>query len=105
MSYTVSAEFLVKEDKIKEFEKLILEHAYQSVSTESGCFVFDVLKSKERKNLYLLYEIYENETQYQVHRDSKRYKKNIKIIENLVIKQNNDLFNRRHIFEKISNTS
>ena len=102
MSYTVSAEFLVKEDKIKEFEKLILEHAHQSVSSESGCFVFDVLKSKEIKNYYFLYEIYENEIQYQVHRDTKRYKKNIKIIESLVLKNNNNLFHRRHVFEKIS---
>ena len=64
MTYVVHAEFLVKEDKIDYFKKIILNHANQSITKEKGCKVFDVCQSTTNKKIFFLYEVYINENEY-----------------------------------------
>ena len=48
----INGEFLVKEDKIDYFKKIILNHANQSITKEKGCKVFDVCQSTTKKNIF-----------------------------------------------------
>ncbi len=101
MTYVVHAEFLVKEDKIDYFKKIILNHANQSITKEKGCKVFDVCQSITKKNVFFLYEVYINENEYFLHRKTKRYKKIIQEIRTCVINIGNDLFFKRQVLKKL----
>ena len=103
MSYVIHAEFLVKEDKINYFKKIILAHAHESITTEKGCQIFDVCQCPDKKNLFFLYEVYFNEDEYFSHRSTERYKNVIQEISKCVIKNDGNLFFKRQVLTKIIN--
>ena len=103
MSYVIHAEFLVKEDKINYFKKIILAHAHKSLTTEKGCQIFDVCQSPKKNNLFFLYDVYLNEEEYFLHRSTKRYNNVIQEISKCVIKNDGDLFFKRQVLKKITN--
>ena len=57
------------------FIEATLDDAKGSVSNESGCFRFDVLKDDEDPNLVHLYEVYSDLEAIETHRNMPHYKK------------------------------
>ena len=56
----------IKEDRVDEFHDLIIKDAVAS-RTEPGCIRFDVMRDKEDKNIYFLYELYKNADAFNAH--------------------------------------
>ena len=66
-------EFTIAPGKLDEFERLIVENATRSVADEPGCLRFDVLRSLERPDTIVLYEVYTDAEAFEAHKRSAHY--------------------------------
>ena len=70
---TVLVEFLVKPAFAKRFGELVAANAEASLKAESGCRRFDVLTAPEEPRRFVLYEIYDDESAFDLHLRSSHY--------------------------------
>jgi quinol monooxygenase YgiN len=56
-----------------ECKKLLVENANASLRMEPGCHQFDVVEFPDATNLFVLYEIYEDEEAFKVHLNTQHY--------------------------------
>ena len=71
---TVIVTLQVRPDKVDEFVDAIHENAVATLKNEPGCLRFDVHRSTEDPNKFVLYEIYRDATAfYDDHRSTKHY--------------------------------
>jgi len=72
--FTVFVDLTVREDLVEEFVTGIGVNAAASLRDEPGCLRFDVHRSTERPNEFLLYELYSDEDAFYIaHRESPHY--------------------------------
>ena len=67
--YAITVTFELEENAAEQFHRLVAENARQSVALEPGCLRFDVLSPTDgaRAREVLLYEIYTDQTAFDVH--------------------------------------
>ena len=68
----VLVEFLVSPSFSEKFGELILANAKASLG-ESGCRRFDILVGSQEPQRFVLYEIYDDETAFELHLRSQHY--------------------------------
>lgn len=68
--FIVNVIFRAKPDCIDAFREVILQQASSSLANEAGCKQFDVSISREDPTLFLVYEIYDDEAAFEIHRSS-----------------------------------
>lgn len=66
----VTVNFKAKSDKVEEFREAILYQAKSSRENEAGCRQFDVVQSSEDPTQFFVYEIYDDEAAFEIHKDS-----------------------------------
>ena len=66
--FVIIAEFAVKPEHFDEFKAMAAEDARLSVTTEAGCHQFDVCVPDEAPSVLTLYEVYDDEAAFEVHR-------------------------------------
>lgn len=66
----VTVHFKVLPDKVSEFRKAIQYQARSSRENESGCRQFDVSTSPDDPTQFFVYEIYDDEAAFEVHKNS-----------------------------------
>jgi len=72
--YTVLVNLTVRTDLVDEFVDGIRVNAAASLRDETGCLRFDVNRSTERPNEFILYELYADEDAFYVaHRKAPHY--------------------------------
>lgn len=74
--YAITVLFDLEEGVFEDFHRLVCENAEQSVTSEPGCFRFDVLTplGAEGDRQILLYEIYADRAAFDVHLNSAHFK-------------------------------
>ncbi len=72
MSYVVTATFKVKTGAATRFSEKMSAHATASLG-EEGCQVFDICRNVDHPDLFLLYEVYTDDTAYLSHRETPHY--------------------------------
>ncbi|MBN1445472.1 MAG: antibiotic biosynthesis monooxygenase [Candidatus Omnitrophica bacterium] len=80
-----TVEIHVREDKIDEFIKIIVDNHRESVK-EPGNLRFDVLQSIEDPSRFTLYEAYETEEASAAHKKTPHYLKWRELAENMMAK-------------------
>jgi len=73
--YAVMVSWKVKKDSIDKFIELSLMDAQGSVMTEPGCRRFDVVQDAKQPEKFAYCEIYDNEEAFQLHMQTKHFKK------------------------------
>ncbi len=68
----IVVEFQIKSGRCEDFLAIIREHAAGTLAEEEGCLQFDVLLPKEGEDRVLLYEVYRDDSAFQVHGRSAR---------------------------------
>lgn len=63
----------VDPDRVTDFLNL-LETAGSATRNEPGCIRFDVLRSQEQRNLFFMYQMYENQTTFEYRSQQPQYK-------------------------------
>lgn len=66
----VTVNFKAKPDKVEQFREAILYQAKSSRENEVGCQQFDVVQSQEEPSRFFVYEIYEDEAAFEIHKNS-----------------------------------
>ena len=66
----VTVQFQAKSDKVDEFREAILFQAKSARENEVGCRQFDVCQSEENQTLFSVYEIYDDEAAFEIHKNS-----------------------------------
>ncbi len=102
MSYVVIAEFKVRPAAVDQFRELMTRHAHRSVTTEEGCFQFDVCQLRDDPSRFVLYERYANEAAYVQHRADPRHKQIIDQITPLVVPNGDSIFWNRMVAGQVS---
>jgi len=102
MSYVVIAEFKVRPEAVDQFRELMTRHAHRSVTTEDGCFQFDVCQLRDDPGRFVLYERYANEAAYVQHRADPRHAQIITQITPLVIPNAGSIFWNRMVAGQVS---
>jgi quinol monooxygenase YgiN len=72
--YVVAARFVAQEGSGDEVARLLAEMTPYSLS-ESGCHKYIINRSLENRNLFLLYEQYEDEAAFAAHRDNPEFQR------------------------------
>ncbi|MEK9720066.1 MAG: putative quinol monooxygenase [Quisquiliibacterium sp.] len=102
MSYVVIAEFKVQPGAVEQFRELMTRHAHRSVTTEDGCFQFDVCQVLDDPTRFVLYERYANEAAYLEHRADPRHPQIIDQITPLVVARQGNIFWNRTVAGQVS---
>ena len=68
--FVVTVRFRAKVECVGQFHEAILFQAERSRTDEPGCLQFDVCVDPQDPTLFFVYEIYQNEAAFHVHRDS-----------------------------------
>lgn len=102
MSYVVIAEFKVQPATVDQFRELMTRHAHRSVTTEEGCFQFDVCQLRDDPSRFVLYERYANEAAYAQHRADPRHAQIIDQIKPLVVLNGDSIFWNRMVAGQVS---
>jgi autoinducer 2-degrading protein len=72
--FTVVVDLVVRPERLEEFLAGIHANAVASLRDEPGCLRFDVHRSTEQPNRFLLYEIYADpDAFYVAHREAPHY--------------------------------
>jgi quinol monooxygenase YgiN len=71
--YAVVVEFRIQADHVQAFHQAIVENARLSVESEVGCHQFDVCCDPAHPALFLLYELYDDESAFEVHLQSSHF--------------------------------
>jgi quinol monooxygenase YgiN len=66
-------EFRIKPEHVPAFEAAILENARAARETEPGCRQFDVCRDPNDPNLFVLYEVYDDEAAIATHVKTPHY--------------------------------
>lgn len=66
----VTVHFQAKADQVNAFREAILFQARSSRENEAGCLQFDVVQSPEDQAQFFVYEIYEDEAAFEIHKNS-----------------------------------
>jgi len=66
----VTVNFKAKPGKVNQFREAILYQAKSSRENEEGCQQFDVVQSQEDPARFFVYEIYNDEAAFEVHKAS-----------------------------------
>ena len=66
----VTVNFQARSDKVTEFRDAILFQARSARENETGCRQFDVCQSSDDPTRFFVYEIYDDEAAFEVHRNS-----------------------------------
>ncbi|UYV36758.1 antibiotic biosynthesis monooxygenase [Rhodobacteraceae bacterium D3-12] len=72
--YAVVVVFQIKEGRMAEFVPAVVENARTSLTAEEGCLRFDVCTDESRASEVLLYELYANQTAFDIHLKSAHFK-------------------------------
>lgn len=67
MQQVLLVEFRVKAEHVSAFDTAIRANAAASVANEPGCRLFDVCRSPSEPELFVLYEIYDDDAAVQAH--------------------------------------
>jgi quinol monooxygenase YgiN len=67
--FVLVVKFTLHPDAADRFMPLIVANAEASLRLEPGCRQFDVTRSREDPNLVLLYEVYDDDAAFDVHRN------------------------------------
>jgi quinol monooxygenase YgiN len=65
--FVLIAEFQVKPESVEAFIPLIMANANASVHAEKGCMQFDVTQQLDDPTKFSLYEIYSDQTAFELH--------------------------------------
>lgn len=68
-----TAHLRVREEFVERFRHRLLRHARISLDAEPGCHRFDIHQETNDPTLFLLIEIYANQTAFETHRVSPHY--------------------------------
>lgn len=68
-----TAHLRVREDIVDAFRDRLLRHARNTRDAEAGCHRFDVHQEAGNPALFLLIEIYSDESAFELHRNSPHY--------------------------------
>jgi len=72
--YTVIVHLTVRPERLDEFMEGIRANAQASLRDEPGCLRFDVQRSTEHPNEFILYEIYADQNAFLIdHREAAHY--------------------------------
>ena len=74
MMYVIVVDFTIDPDRISEFREAIKTNARLSVKQEPGCRQFDVCIDPERDDRIYLYEVYDDETAFKTHLETKHFR-------------------------------
>jgi autoinducer 2-degrading protein len=66
-AHVVLVEFVVMNEYSADFLQLVLHNAASSLASEPGCRVFDVCRTQEDPDRFLLYEVYDDAEAFQRH--------------------------------------
>lgn len=72
--FVVTVVFNVKPGVVEDFRKLVLRQAKNSLEKEAACHRFDVCFDEDRPQRVFLYEIYEDQTAFDSHRETDHFK-------------------------------
>jgi len=72
--YVLEVEFVLNDGAVDEFLKIVIENATNS-RKEPKCKRFDVLRPHDTTDTVVLYEIYDDESGYDAHRQTEHYAK------------------------------
>ena len=65
--FAVTVTFIVKEERIREFEDVMKAQAINSLTREVGCHQFDVCFDSSDKSRVFLYELYSDKAAFEDH--------------------------------------
>lgn len=68
-----TAHLVCKPEHIEAFHSRLQRHAGTTLAREPGCKRFDIHQNAENPGLFLLYEIYEDQTALDAHRASPHF--------------------------------
>lgn len=71
--FVVAVTFFTTPEGYDRFVRLVTENAGRSLSDEPGCHRFDVCLSDARPNEVFLYELYDDEAAFEVHKTMPHY--------------------------------
>ena len=66
----IAVEFNIKPAHTDQFREAILKHAHNSLTKEEGCRQFDVCYAKDDPTSCFLYEKYDDEAAFEVHKST-----------------------------------
>jgi len=67
--FVVTVTFDVQPEQADAFQQRVLQQAADTLKNESTCQVFHVSVSPERPEAFFLYEVYDDEAAFDVHRN------------------------------------
>lgn len=68
-----TAHLVCKPEHIEAFRARLQRHAATTLASETGCKRFDIHENAEKRGLFLLYEIYEDQDALETHRASPHF--------------------------------
>lgn len=71
--FAVCATFIIKQGEINKFIEAVKIDAASSVELEAGCHRFDVCQSRDNPLEVFLYEVYDDEAAFAVHKTMPHY--------------------------------
>lgn len=72
--YAVNIRFSIKPDRVEEFIPLVRANANWSLLMEPECEIADVCRHSARPDFVFVYEVYQSEAGFNLHRQSEHYK-------------------------------
>ena len=74
--YVLTVELEIIPENSEDFREVIERQAKTSVEREDGCLTFDVWRSQDEPNRFLLHEIYSDREAFDIHMDQQHSKEN-----------------------------
>ena len=71
--FVVCVEFEIVPSQLENFIGAMRKNAAQSFADEAGCQQFDICQDSQNPNTIFLYEIYDDETAFEVHKAAPHY--------------------------------
>ncbi|MGF7163005.1 quinol monooxygenase YgiN [Rhodoligotrophos appendicifer] len=71
--FVVIVQFTVHDGMIEAFSKLVTENARDSLRLEEGCHRFDVVRTVDNESMFLLYEVYSDESAFKLHLETQHF--------------------------------
>ena len=85
--FVVCVEFEIMPQYLDDFLAAMLKNAAKSYELELGCQQFDVCQEQQNPNTIILYEIYNDETAFEVHKAAPYYHELNHAIDGMVVKK------------------
>jgi len=90
----VCVDFEIDPSQLAAFMLAITENAALSLAHEAGCQRFDICQDPERPNKIFLYEIYDDEAAFAVHKNTNHYHVFNAAVDGMVINKSVGLFDK-----------